>query len=174
MSFYDDLETRSAAQRDADLMAALPEQVANAKAKAPAYGKILAGVGPADINSLEALAKLPVTRKALLVDLQAEAPPFGGLEATGFDVARLFQSPGPIYEFSVAGGDFWRIGRALFAAGIRAGDTVHNSFAYHLTPGGWMLDSAARSLGCAVIPGGTGNSEQQAQAIAHYRPQAYC
>jgi phenylacetate-CoA ligase len=173
MPFFDSLETRSPEQRDADFATALPKQVANAKSNATAYHRMLAGVDPEDITSREALAQLPVTRKGQLVALQADHPPFGGLEASPVSAARLFQSPGPIYEFSVAGEDFWRIGRALFAAGFRAGDIVHNSFAYHLTPGGWMLDNAARALGCAVIPAGTGNSEQQAQAIDHYRPQAY-
>lgn len=174
MPYLDALETREAARREADLMAALPQQVAHAKAKSSTYNRILAEIDPKNIASREALAQLPVTRKEQLVALQAKEPPFGGLQASDVNAARLFQSPGPIYEFSIDDKDFWRIGRALYAAGFRAGDRVHNSFAYHLTPGGWMLDSAARSLDCTVIPAGTGNSEQQVQAIAHYQPQAYC
>jgi phenylacetate-CoA ligase len=130
------------------------------------------------VTSRAALAALPVTRKSDLLERQAAAPPFGGLSAiaakgAGGAAARLFASPGPIYEFETARANFWRVERALFAAGFRAGDVVHNCFAYHLTPGGWMLDGAARALGCAVIPAGVGNSEQQVQAIAHLRPSGY-
>jgi phenylacetate-CoA ligase len=112
-----------------------------------------------------------VTRKSDLIALQTEAPPFGGL--TAGPAARLFGSPGPIYELETARSDFWRTERALHAAGFRAGDVIHNCFAYHLTPGGWILDSSARALGCAVIPAGVGNTEQQVQAIAHFRPDGY-
>ena len=174
MSFFDALETRSAERRESELMAALSRQVANAQATAPAYTRILDGIDPERITSRDALAALPVTRKDQLVALQASAPPFGGLAAVApGSAARLFQSPGPIYEFSVAGKDYWRLGRALCAAGFEAGDIVLNSFSYHLTPGGWMLDAAARAMGCAVIPAGTGNSEQQVQAIAQYRPNGF-
>lgn len=174
MDYYDDLETRDPQAREAALLAALPRQVAQAKAMAPAYAELLAGVDPAEITSREALARLPVTRKADLMARQSPANPFGGLAALPVTAAaRLYASPGPIYEFETARPGFWRLERALFAAGFRAGDIVHNCFAYHLTPGGWMMDGAARGLGCAVIAGGTGNSEQQVQAIAHFRPTAY-
>jgi phenylacetate-CoA ligase len=174
MDYYDDLETRNPETREAALMAALPAQIAHAKAKAPAYAEILAGVDPAAVASRAALAQLPVTRKADLLRRQSPAAPFGGLAALPVTAAaRLFASPGPIYEFETARPGFWRLERAFFAAGFRAGDIVHNCFAYHLTPGGWMMDGAARSLGCAVIAGGVGNSEQQVQAIAHFRPSGY-
>ena len=174
MDYYDDLETRNPEAREAALMAALPAQIAHAKAKAPAYAEILAGVDPAAVASRAALAQLPVTRKGDLLRRQSPAAPFGGLAAMPVTAAaRLFASPGPIYEFETARQGFWRLERALFAAGFRAGDIVHNCFAYHLTPGGWMMDGAARSLGCAVIAGGVGNSEQQVQAIAHFRPSGY-
>jgi len=174
MDHYDDLETRDPQAREAALLAALPRQVAHAKAKAPAYAELLADVEPAEIASREALARLPVTRKPDLMARQSPANPFGGLAALPVTAAaRLYASPGPIYEFETARPNFWRIERALFAAGFRAGDIVHNCFAYHLTPGGWMMDGAARGLGCAVIAGGTGNSEQQVQAIAHFRPTGY-
>jgi phenylacetate-CoA ligase len=174
MGYYDDLETRNPEAREAALMAALPGQIAHAKAKAPAYAEILAGVDPVAVTSRAALAQLPVTRKADLLRRQSPASPFGGLAALPVTAAaRLFASPGPIYEFETARPGFWRLERALFAAGFRAGDIVHNCFAYHLTPGGWMMDAAARSLGCAVIAGGVGNSEQQVQAIAHFRPSGY-
>ena len=174
MTPYDDLETRDPQAREAALMAALPRQITHAKAKASGWARILDAVEPAAVTGRAALAGLPVTRKQDLVDLQQAAPPFGGLAAVPVDAAaRIFASPGPIYEPEAVRGDFWRIARALHAAGFRAGDLVQNCFAYHLSPGGWMLDAGARALGCAVIPGGTGNSEQQAQAIAHLRPTGY-
>ena len=174
MEHYDDLETRPPEAREAALMAALPAQIAHAKAKAPGYAELLAEVDAAMVTDRAALAALPVTRKSDLMARQTATPPFGGLNAlaTG-SAAHLFASPGPIYEFEAARAGFWRLERALFAAGFRAGDIVHNCFAYHLTPGGWMLDGGARGLGCAVIPGGVGNSEQQVQAIAHFRPSGY-
>jgi len=175
MENYDDLETRTADAREAALLAALPAQVAHAKEKAAGYGEILAEVDPAAVTSRAALAALPVTRKSDLIARQSAEPPFGGLAALPAGQAgHLFASPGPIYEFEAARQGFWRLERALFAAGFRPGDVLHNCFAYHLTPGGWMMDAAARGLGCAVIPGGVGNSEQQVQAIAHFRPSGYC
>ncbi len=174
MDYYDTLETRDPAEREAALMAELPGQIANTKTNTPGFAKILAEVDPAAVTDRAALAKLPVTRKQDLISLQAAAPPFGGLAALAPDgMARLFASPGPMYEFESGGPDFWRCARALHAAGFRKGEIVHNAFSYHLTPGGWILDGAARALGCAVIPAGIGNSEQQVQAIAHYRPQGF-
>jgi phenylacetate-CoA ligase len=121
-----------------------------------------------------ALAKLPVFRKADLVAMQKEHPPFGGFNVTpAASAKRLLMSPGPIFEPEGVGTDWWGAARALFAAGFRKGDIVHNSFAYHLTPGGFILESGAHALGCAVIPGGVGNTEQQLEAIAHYRPTGY-
>lgn len=174
MEHYDDLETRTAEAREAALMAALPGAVSQAKDKTAGFAEILAAVEPAQVNSRAALAGLPVTRKTDLIERQKATPPFGGLAALpAGETAHLFASPGPIYEFETARKGFWRLERALFAAGFRPGDIVHNCFSYHLTPGGWMLDGAARSLGCAVIAGGVGNSEQQVQAIAQFRPSGY-
>lgn len=174
MDYYDDLETQAPEQREARLMAALPRQLAHAKAKTSGYAEILADVDPAAVTSRAALAKLPVTRKPDLLERQTPQQPFGGLAAIPpGQAARLFASPGPIYEFESARPGFWRVERALFAAGFRAGDVVHNCFSYHLTPGGWILDGAARALGCAVIAGGVGNTEQQVEAIAHFRPSGY-
>ena len=126
------------------------------------------------VNSRAALAKLPVLRKSDLAALQKEFPPFGGLNVTPANRARrLLMSPGPIFEPEGDGVDWWGAARACFAAGFRIGDIVHNSFAYHLTPGGFILESGAQALGCAVIPGGVGNTEQQLEAIAHYKPSGY-
>jgi phenylacetate-CoA ligase len=169
---FDELETRDPEAREAALMAALPGQIAHAKAAAPAFAEILEGIDAQAVTDRTALAELPVTTKADLVARQTAAPPFGGLAASN-DLQRMFASPGPIYEFETARADFWRGARALFAAGFRAGEVVHNCFSYHLTPGGWILDSGLRALGCVVVPAGVGNTEAQVQAIAQFRPAGY-
>jgi phenylacetate-CoA ligase len=171
---FDARETAAPAQREAELFARLP-QVLQQAMRAPAYAAHLAGVAPADITSRAALATLPVLRKADLPALHRADPPFGGfnVEAPG-RFGRLFTSPGPIFEGEAAASDPWRGARALHAAGFRPGDVVLNTFSYHLTPGGFIFDGAARALGCAVIPAGPGNTEQQLELIAAYRPVAYC
>jgi phenylacetate-CoA ligase len=172
--FFDALETRAPEERERALLAALPQQIADAKACAPYYADTFAAVEPRNITSRSALARLPVTRKSALIELQKSAPPFGGLAAAKPGaIARIFMSPGPIYEPQGGNPDFWRMARALHAAGFRRGDLVHNSFSYHLTPAGAMLDSAAVALGCAVVPGGTGQTELQLRAIADLKPAGY-
>src|SRR5690348_7740714 len=171
--YYDALETRDAAVREREQFARLSAIIARAMS-APGWSRHLAGVDPKSVNSRAALAKLPVLRKADIGALQKQNPPFGGLNVTApGKVRRLLMSPGPIFEPEGAGADWWGAARAFHAAGLRAGDIVHNSFAYHLTPGGFILESGAHALGCAVIPGGIGNTEQQLEAIAHYRPTGY-
>ena len=170
---YDPMETRVRTLRDSEEFATLPKIVAHAMA-APGWAKHLAGVDVKHVNSREALAKLPVLRKSDIAALQKENPPFGGLNvAPPGKMRRLLMSPGPIFEPEGEGKDWYGAARALFAAGFRPGDIVHNSFAYHLTPGGFILESGAHALGCAVIPGGVGNTEQQLDAIAHYKPSGY-
>ncbi len=172
--FYDELEIRDPETRERDLFAALPAQVAHAKSLAPYYARTLAAIEPRSVKSRSALAKLPVTRKSALIELQKNDPPFAGLAAAGKgDLARLFMSPGPIYEPEGRGADFWRLKRALHAAGFRPGQLVHNCFSYHLTPAGAMLESAAHALGCAVVPGGTGQTELQLRAISDLKPDGY-
>jgi len=172
--FYDSLETRDPAEREAALMAALPQAIAAAKQNAPTYRERLARVRPEDVSDRRALVDLPVTRKSDLIELQRQNPPFGGFAAVPVSaVARIFASPGPIYELEARRPDFFRMARALYAAGIRAGELVHNTFSYHLTPAGAMLESAAQALGCPVIPAGIGNTEQQLRTIADLRPSAY-
>ncbi|HEX3501350.1 MAG TPA: AMP-binding protein [Stellaceae bacterium] len=172
--FYDDLETRAPEQREAAFLAALRVQLAHAKAHAPAFAGILADVDPADIVDRRTLALLPVTRKSALIERQRAAPPFGGFAAVAPGaLARIFSSPGPIYDPEGRRADYWRMARSLYAAGFRAGDIVHNCFSYHLTPAGSMLESGAHALGCAVIPGGTGQSEQQVRTIADLKPAGY-
>lgn len=171
---YDALETRDPAQREQALFASLPGFIARAMARAPGWARQLAGIEPEAITSREALAQLPVLRKAALPELQRQSPPLGGLTTTPpAGLARLFMSPGPIFEAEGHGSDRWRVARALFAAGIRKGDIIHNAFAYHLTPAGHMLESGAMALGCPVIPAGSGNTEAQIEAIAHFRPRGY-
>jgi phenylacetate-coenzyme A ligase PaaK-like adenylate-forming protein len=172
--FYDALETREPAEREAALMAALPQILAAAKQHTPAYRERLAEMRPEDIVDRRALVDLPVIRKSELVELQRRDPPFGGFNAVPLGkVGRIFASPGPIYEFEARRPDFFRMARALFAAGIRAGDLVHNTFSYHLTPAGAMVESAAQALGCPVIAAGTGQTEQQLRTIADLKPDAY-
>src|SRR6201993_4422353 len=170
---YDGLETREPSEREAELFSRLPGILHHAMA-APAYAERLAGIDPAAITSRAALARLPVLRKSELPALHKAAPPFGGFVATPPGAfARLFTSPGPIYEPEAAHADPWRGARALFATGFRPGDVVLNTFSYHLTPGGFIMDSSARALGCAVIPAGPGNAEAQFELIEAYRPVGY-
>jgi len=187
-TFYDELEIRDPDAREAALMAALPAQVAAAKA-VPALAGKLVDVDPAAVTSRAALARLPVTRKHELLERQqasrgagvADWDPFGGFSAIGWRALararrraqRVFQSPGPIYEPEGLARDYWRTARALYSAGFRAGDLVHVSFSFHLTPGAWMVDNGAQALGCTVFPGGVGNTEMQLQALAELRADAY-
>jgi phenylacetate-CoA ligase len=169
---YDALETRDPAAREKELFARLPAQIALAMT-APGWAKHLAGVDTKSVTHRAALAKLPLLRKSSLLGLQKETPPFGGFNVTPPGRAkRLFMSPGPIFEPEGQTGDY-NGARALFAAGMRPGDIVHNCFSYHLTPGAFILEAGAHALGCAVIPGGVGNTEAQLDAIVQLRPSAY-
>ena len=171
---YDNRETRDPAEREAELFSRLGD-VLRAALAAPAYAERLKGVDPRRITDRAALASLPVLRKSDLPALHKAAPPFGGFVARPpGSFARLFTSPGPIFEPEGAHADPWRGARALFAAGIREGDVVLNTFSYHLTPGGFIFDTSARALGCAVIPAGPGNTEAQFELIEAYSPTAYC
>jgi len=171
---YDRLETRSARAREAALLAALPKQITHAKKHAAGFTRILAKVKPEKIKSRAALAALPVTRKSDLAELQAAERPLGGLNATPVGkLAKIFMSPGPLYEPEGTGKDWWRSARALFASGFRAGDLVLNTYAYHFTPAGSMLESGARALGCTVVPAGVGQTELQVTAIRELRITGY-
>jgi phenylacetate-CoA ligase len=171
---FDAMETRTLEAREADLAARLPLVIAKAMT-APAWARHLEGVDPRTVTSRAALAKLPVLYKSSLPERQAAEPPFGGLVAEPLSAfSRLFVSPGPVFEPEPARPDPANMARGLYAAGFRAGEVVLNTFSYHLTPGGLMLDQAARALGCPVIPAGPGNTEQQLQVLAAFRPAAYC
>ena len=173
LDHYDALETRDPAEREAAQSATLSDFIGRAMA-APGWARHLAGVDAASVTSRAALARLPLLRKADLVALQKATPPFGGFNVTPPGrMRRLLMSPGPIFEPQGAGPDHYGVARALFAAGFRAGDIVHNSFSYHLTPGAFILESGLRALGCAVVPGGVGNTEMQVEAIAQLRPVGY-
>ncbi len=172
--YFDALETRDPATRERALLRRLPRYLARTMVRAPGWARHLAGVDPGRVSTRKALAELPVLRKSELKEMQSQDPPFAGFAVGDYGAfERIFMSPGPIFEPTGRGRDPWRMARALFAAGFRPGDLVHNAFAYHLTPGGFMLDSGARALGCAVVPAGTGNTEQQVEAIAQLRPCGY-
>ncbi|MBA4213940.1 MAG: AMP-dependent synthetase [Polaromonas sp.] len=177
---FDTLETRSPAEREAAQMAALPSQIAHAQHHSAAFADILKGVDAASVDSRAALARLPVTRKSELLERQKASRAHGGDAFGGFAalvrgpaMSRVFASPGPIYEPEATGRDYWRSGRALFAAGFRAGELVHNSFSYHMTPGAFILESGAHAVGCTVFPAGTGQTEQQLDAMVDLKPAAY-
>jgi phenylacetate-CoA ligase len=175
---FDALETRDPAQREAALLAALPKQVAHAKANAPAFAKSLQSVDAASVNSRAALAKLPVIRKHELLEqqqAQRASDIFGGFSAIAYGKAmpRIFASPGTIYEPEGARGDYWRMARAMFAAGFRENELIHNCFSYHFTPAGSMMETGAHALGCTVFAGGIGQTEQQVQAMAELKPAGY-
>jgi phenylacetate-CoA ligase len=176
---FDPSEQRLPAEREAALLAALPRQIAHAQAHAPAFAQILKGVDAASVVTRQALAQLPVTRKYELLErqqAQRSQDVFGGFSAVPFGqhMPRVFASPGPIYEPEGKRADYWRVGRALFAAGFRPGELIHNCFSYHFTPAGSIMESGAHALGCSVFPGGTGQTEQQLQAMLDLRPAGYC
>ncbi len=180
MKHYDALETRAPEVREAALLAALPAQVAYAQAHAPALAEWLKDVVPSGVNSRASLAKLPVVRKYELLARQqasraAGGSVFGGFSTLGFGKAmpRVFASPGTIYEPEGTRADYWRMARAMFAAGFRPGELIHNCFSYHFTPAGSMMETGAHALGCTVFPGGTGQTEQQVSAMTELQPAGY-
>ena len=172
---YDAAETRDPAVRERDLFSRLPAFLESAVGAAPGLSRWLAGHDLSAMRSRDALASLPVLRKSDLMEMQKAAPPFGGFaDPAALAGGRIFMSPGPIWEPQAgAGADHWGGARALFAAGVRPGDVVHNAFAYHMTPGAWIIDAGARTLGCTVFPAGTGNTEMQVDAAAALRPVVY-
>jgi phenylacetate-CoA ligase len=171
---FDQLETRDPEQRELAQFSLLPGLIQRAKDLAPGWTRHLADISPAAVISREELAKLPILRKSALSELQGAQLPFAGFATLpAADMRRIFMSPGPIFEPEGHAADWWRSARALYAAGFRKGDIVHNTFSYHLTPAAWIMEAGARALGCAVIPAGPGNTEQQLEAIARLKPTAY-
>jgi phenylacetate-CoA ligase len=176
----DALETRDPAARESALLAALPGQIAQAQKNAPAFAEILKDIKAADITSRNALAKLPVIRKYELLEKQkasraAGGSVFGGFSAVSYgqQMPRVFSSPGPLYEPEGSRPDYWRMARAIAAAGFQSGELIHNCFSYHFTPAGSMMETGAHALGCTVFPGGIGQTEQQVQAMAELQPAGY-
>ncbi|MEM9028940.1 MAG: AMP-binding protein [Pseudomonadota bacterium] len=171
---FDALETRDPEARETAIFNLVPDVIRRAKELAPGWSRHLADVDPVAVTDRTQLAQLPLLRKSALKDLQNAEPPFGGFTTKpAGDMGRIFLSPGPIFEPEGLTGDYWRSARALYAAGFRKGDVVHNTFAYHLTPGGWILDAGARALGCAILAAGPGNTEQQLEAISHLKPSGF-
>ena len=174
MEYYDKLERRNPQERETTLFSALPDHIKFVKNNAPGWANLLSEIDPVAIISRETLATLPIIRKSELTARQTKNPPFGGLSSAEYgELSWVFCSPGPIFEPGKKGGDFWRMGRALHAAGFRKGDLVHNTFAYHLTPAGHMMEAGAHACGCTVIPAGIGNTEQQVEVISKVRPTKY-
>ena len=174
MAHYDKLETREPAERERALFAHLPHYLEQTRERAPALARRLEGIPSGEITDRASLARIPVLRKSDLAELQRSAPPFGGLAGGPLgQCAHVFSSPGPLYEPAARRADYGAFARALFAAGFRPGDLVYNTFSYHFTPAGLMVDSAAQELGCAVFPAGVGHTDLQVAAIAHLRPRGY-
>ncbi len=172
--YYDQLETRDPEKRERELFAQLPDQIANAQRHASTFARILEGVDASECANPEALSQLPVTRKSNLIGLQEQDRPFGGLVATPLShLGKVFASPGPIFEPEGKRVNYWRLARALHAAGFREGDLIHNTFSYHFSPAGSMLESGAHALGCVVFPAGVGQTELQAQTISDLQPAGY-
>jgi phenylacetate-CoA ligase len=172
--YLDELETRPPEVRERALFSQLRDQLENAKRNSPYFGRLLAEVPAHAVPDRAALATLPVTRKSDLMALQKAEPPFGGLTAVRVaQLGRVFASPGPIYDPQGDKKDYWGFARALYAAGFRQGELVHNTFSYHFTPAGFMMDLAAQAIGCPVFPAGIGQTELQVQAIADLKPVCY-
>lgn len=173
--YYDDLDCRASNERSKDQFSKLAAQLTHAKANASYFTDLLKDIDPATVLDAQALSAIPVTRKSDLVEGQKKLPPFGGMTAQSLgQMGRLFQSPGPIYDPEGCETDYWRTGRAFHAAGFRAGDVVLNTLSYHMTPGGFIVEGGARAVGCAVIPAGPGNTEQQLEIIRDLKPTGYC
>ncbi len=172
--YYDELEIRDAEERELQLFEALRRHLAAARADAPYFADLFKDIGADEVTSRGDLAKLPITRKSDLHELQRKNPPLAGMTTVApSNLRRIYQSPGPTYDAEAAGKDWWGLGRSMYAAGMRPGDIVHNSFSYHLTPAAMMVEGGAEAIGCAVIPGGTGQTDQQAQAMADIGATAY-
>ncbi|MFK7962442.1 MAG: phenylacetate--CoA ligase family protein [Burkholderiaceae bacterium] len=172
--YYDELETRNPAVREGELLNRLPGLIAHAIGNARGWRDRLPGVVPSEVDSRAALATLPVLRKSELGTLQTASPPFGGLVTVEpGELGALYMSPGPLFDAEGTGDDPWRAARALYAAGVRKGHVLQNCFGYHMTPGAWMVHQAARKIGCAIIPAGIGQTEQQLELIKMFKPDAY-
>ena len=172
--YFYERECQNSQLREQSLLERLPAFITYAKQECQHYGEILQHIDADKITSRALLAQLPITRKSDLINLQSQNSPLGGINAKAANLSRIFQSPGPIYDPENSNDDWWRVGQAFYAAGFRKGDLVQNCLSYHLTPGGFILDSGARACGCVVIPAGPGQTDQQIDVIEHLQPQGYC
>ncbi len=172
--YFDERETDDPKAREARLFQQLADHLPQAVRVSKGLAAHLEDYDLSNVNSREALAALPLLRKAELMEAQAANPPFGGFANMGtLEGNRVFLSPGPIWEPQGLGADPWLAARALKACGFSKGDVVHNALSYHMTPGAFVLEEGLRALGCTVFPAGTGNTEMQAQAAAALKPDAY-
>jgi len=171
--YFYERECQNPELREQSLLERLPAFITYAKQECQHYEQNLQHIDAEKITSRELLAQLPITRKSGLMKLQANNSPLGGINAKTANIGRIFQSPGPIYDPENTSDDWWGVGQAFYAAGFRTGDLVQNCLSYHLTPGGFILDSGARACGCVVIPAGPGQTEQQLDIIEHLKPQGY-
>ncbi len=172
--YFYERECQNPELREQSLLERLPAFITYAKQECQHYSDTLEHIDADKITSRDLLAQLPITRKSDLMEIQRKNSPLGGLSAKTANLGRIFQSPGPIYDPENTSDDWWRVGQAFYAAGFRKGDLVQNTLSYHLTPGGFILDSGARACGCTVIPAGPGQTEQQLDIIEHLKPQGYC
>lgn len=172
--YFDERETVAQEVREGSLFEKLPSFLAEISTSITGWENKLSGIDLSSVNSAEALAELPIMRKAELMQAQNIQPPFGGfVDENLLDGSRIFMSPGPVWEPQGQGADPWHAARGLYAAGFRKGDMVHNALSYHMTPGGFILDEGARALGARVFPAGVGNTEQQIEAAAVLKPVGY-
>ena len=171
--YYDELEVRPPAVRDESLINRLSSQIESAKNNTRFYQQHFDNQQLDELTSFDQLANLPVIRKSQLQSEQIKNPPFAGVMPTTTAPGNIFASPGPIYEPSTKRSNYWRFARALYAAGLREGDLAINCFSYHLSPAGAMGETGCHALGCAVIPGGVGQTELQLQTIHDLKPSAY-
>ncbi|MFK8078958.1 MAG: phenylacetate--CoA ligase family protein [Granulosicoccus sp.] len=173
-TMHNEFETQDPALREARLFEDFAQRLQACADSCPGLGKHLSVHALDTINDRAALETLPVLRKSVLMAAQRANPPFGGfVREAALPGTRIFMSPGPVWEPQTSGIDPWQGVPALYAAGIRRGDRVHNAFSYHLTPGGFILDEAARALGCVVFPAGVGNTEAQVAALVQTQASVY-
>lgn len=172
--YFYEKECQNPESRERSLLERLPAFITYAKQECQHYNETLEHIDAEKITTRELLAQVPITRKSDLMHIQSKNAPLGGLSANTAKFGRIFQSPGPIYDPENTSDDWWRMGQAFYAAGFRKGNLVQNCLSYHLTPGGFILDSGARACGCTVIPAGPGQTDQQLDIIEHLKPQGYC
>ncbi len=172
---YDRLENRTPSSREGALFRDLRHVLAISKPRVPSLRAQLRGVDVARIATRADLAQIPIMRRADLLALQADAPPFGGANATRLaGLKQAFLGSGPLVSVEGQARDWWGMGRALFAAGLRKGTLVLNCFPYDLVPDGHMVESGAAAIGCPVVPAGAADIDRKVDAIARFRPGFFC